>query len=95
MFIISQIKGTKTGNLIPYATGKNFVSNEDKNSAFHDMQKLTKAGLTDDKISRSQEMWFVSPDNNKIVLPSFEALRNLTPGENNQIINKYYNIIFG
>lgn len=95
MFIINQIKGTKSGNLIPYEIAKKQVSDEDKQKAYLDMQKLTKSGLVDDKIARSSAMWFVSPDDNKIVLPSFEALRNLKTGENKEVLNRYYNIIFG
>lgn len=94
MFLIYKIEGTKNGDLIPYSRGKQKVSKNDKLAAYQDFQKLTKAGLIDDKIVKSPEMWYVTPDDNKIMLPSFEALRSLKPGENQSSLTKYYNIIF-
>lgn len=94
MFIISRIKGTKSGDLLPYAKAKDKVSRENKLLAFSDLQKLTKAGLTDDRVSRSSEMWYVTPDDNKIMIPSFEMLRNLNKGENKKVLEQYHKIIF-
>ncbi len=95
MFIISKMNGTKSGDITPYLTSKQKVSKEDKLAAFKDLQKLTKAGYTDDSILKSSEMWFVTPDDNKIVIPVFGALRPVRPGENKQILERYYQIIFG
>lgn len=95
MFIISKINGTKTGSLIPYIRGRKRVSEENKLETFNDLQKLTNNGLTDDKIISSIDYWFITPDNNKIMLPVFSALRNIEPGEKETVNEKYYNIIFG
>lgn len=95
IFIITQIPGTEKSNLIPlWKFGSHNIPKENKLAAFHDLQKITKAGLTDDKISHSNEMWFVNSEK-KIVIPSFEQLRPLTPSDNQkEIMEKYYNILF-
>ena len=95
VYIITQIPGTEKNNLIPlWKFGSQNISKEDKLSAFHDLQKLTKAGFTDDSISRSNKLWYVN-ENNQIVIPTFEYLRPINPGESSkEIIEKYYNILF-
>ncbi len=95
VYIITNIPGTEKGNLIPlWKFGIKNISKEDRLAAFKDFQKLTKAGLTDDKISRSNEMWYVNPEN-KIIIPVFEHLRKITPNDNQkEILEKYYNILF-
>ncbi len=94
MFLITKIKGTKNGDLIPYCKVKEKVSRKNKLAAFSDMQKLTKAGLADDKILHSSDIWFATPDDNRIVIPSFERLRPLSVGENQKALECYHNIIF-
>lgn len=94
MFIISKINGTKTGDIIPYIYRKERVSRENKILAYKDMQKLTRAGLIDNKISNSAENWYVTPDNDRIIIPSFEALRPLDVGENRKALANYHRIIF-
>lgn len=95
IFIITQIPGTEKGNLTPlWKFGRDNVSKENKLAAFKDLQKLTSAGLTDDSISRSNELWFVNNDN-KIIIPTFARLRPIDKTENSkEIIEKYYNILF-
>ena len=95
MFIVSQIKGSETGDLIPYKIVRHSVSKESKLAAYKDLQKLTRSGYIDDKIAYSDNLWFVTPDNFKIMLPSFETLRNLKTGENKIAMQRYYIIIFG
>jgi hypothetical protein len=59
------------------------------------MQKLTNAGYVDDKILRSNELWFYAPDNNTIMLPSWDSLRKIQPDESQEeIMQKYYDILF-
>ena len=63
-------------------------------AAFQDLQKLTKAGLVDDNVLRSNEMWYVNSEN-KIIIPVFEKLRPITLQDNpTEIQEKYYNILF-
>lgn len=95
IYIITQIPGTENGNLTPlWKFGSQNVAKEDKIAAFHDLQKLTKAGLTDDRISNSNELWFVNSDK-KIVIPNFEYLRPIRSDESQKgIMERYYNILF-
>lgn len=92
-FIVTKVPGTKTGELIPYERAMNLVSKEDKAIAFKDLQKVTKAGFTDNNIANGR-LWFVSPDDNKIVFPSWEALRPLDKNEGSQVLNNCYQILF-
>lgn len=95
VYIITQIPGTETGNLTPlWKHGVQNVSKEDRLAAFQDLQKLTKAGLTDDSIARSNKLWYVNSEN-KIVIPVFEYLRPINSSDHpKEIIEKYYNILF-
>ena len=95
VYIITQISGTETSNLTPlWKYGNQNVSKEDKLAAFQDLQKLTKAGLVDDNVLRSNEMWYVNSEN-KIIIPVFENLRPITSQDNpTEIQEKYYNILF-
>jgi hypothetical protein len=95
VYIITQIPGTEKSNLTPlWEFGTQNVSKENRIKAFHDLQKLTKAGHTDDTISSSNKMWYVN-SKNKIIIPVFEHLRPINKNENpKEIIEKYYNILF-
>jgi len=95
IFIITQIPGTEKENLVPlWKIGIQNVPKENRLAAFHDLQKLTKAGLIDDKVVRSNERWFVNSDN-KIIIPNFEYLRPINKNEpQKEIIEQYYNILF-
>lgn len=95
VFIITQIPGTEKGNLIPlWKRGAQSISKENRLEAFHDLQKLTKAGLVDDKVAYSNERWYVNSDN-KIIIPNFEYLRPINKTESQkEIVEKYYNILF-
>ncbi len=95
VYIVTQIPGTEKGNLVPiWKRGANNIQKEDKLAAFHDLQKLTRAGLVDDRVLRSDELWYVNSDN-KIVIPVFEYLRPITATEKSkEIIEKYYEILF-
>ena len=92
-FIVAKVPGTKTGELIPYERAMNLVSKEDKALAFKDLQKVAKAGLIDNNIANGR-LWFVAPDNNKIIFPSWEALRPLDKNEGSQALNNCYQILF-
>ena len=96
IFIITQIPGTEKNNLTPLSTVGAFnLTKENKLAAFHDLQKLTKAGFVDDKVAESHLRWYVNEDN-KIVIPNFEYLRPINPNESQkEIIEKYYRILFG
>ncbi len=97
LYVVSHVPGTKTGTLTPiWERGvKDKVTKEAKLAAYHDLQKLTKAGYIDDAVSRSNELWFVAPDDNSIVLPVWNSLRKIRPDESRQkIIENYYNILF-
>ena len=95
VYIVTQIPGTEKDNLTPiWKFGKQNISKENKLEAFHDLQKLTKAGLVDDNVLHSEKYWYVNSDN-KIVIPVFERLRPITSEDNIQeIMGKYYNILF-
>lgn len=95
VYIITQIPGTEKSNLTPlWKFGNQNISKEDKLTALHDLQKLTKAGFVDDNVLRSNELWYVNSEN-KIIIPVFERLRPITSNDNpKEIIEKYYNILF-
>lgn len=97
LYVVSHVPGTKSGTLTPmWEKGvKDKVTKEAKLAAYHDLQKLTKAGFIDDAVARSNELWFVAPDDNSIVLPVWNSLRKIRPDESRQkIIENYYNILF-
>ena len=94
MFIISRIKGTKTGDLIPLDSVRDKVPKENLLAAFHDLQQVTKAGITDNRILRSPDLWFVSPDDLKVVLPEWSQTRPLLPNEGKDVLDRYYKTLF-
>lgn len=95
VYIITQISGTENNNLTPlWKVNAQNISKENRLAAFQDLQKLTKAGLVDDNVLRSNEMWYVNSEN-KIIIPVFENLRPITSQDNpTEIQEKYYNILF-
>lgn len=95
IYIITKIPGTETSDLKPlWKIGAQNLSKEDRLAAFQDLQKLTKAGFTDDSITNSNRLWYVN-DENKIIIPVFEYLRPINSDElPKDIIEKYYNILF-
>lgn len=93
VFILSKLNGTTEGDLIPYQQAKSKVSKEDKMAAFKDLQKLVKSGHIDNNIAEGR-LWFVTPDDNKIMFPSWEAVRPLDKNEGDKILNECYNRLF-
>ena len=95
VYIITQIKGTEKQKLIPLSKiGCNKISKENKKAAYKDLVTMTKAGLTDDSVSASNELWYVNP-NNQIVIPTFKYLRPINSNESSkEILEKYHNILF-
>lgn len=94
-FIVNEIKGCKSGALIPFQEAKNKLLKEDLLAAYKDLQKVTKAGIADEFNLRSTEQWFVTPDDNRIVMPSWNRLRPLgNSDERNQTLERYYEMLF-
>lgn len=94
LYIITRFPGTKNGNLKPfYDNGAEKVSKEAKLDAYHDMQKLTKAGFIDSQHLKSNS-WFYTPENT-IILPNWQNLRKIQPDESQkEILDTYYKILF-
>ena len=91
MFIVMKIKGTAKGNLeefFPYD-----ISDEAKLKAYDDLYAITEAGFVDEKIIKSCDMWYVTPDDKRIVLPCFEELRQITADEKEKILERYRKIL--
>lgn len=94
-FIVSKIEGCESGNLIPFQQVKTKLSKENKLAAYKDLQKLTRAGIADAKVLRSTVSWYVTPDNNRVVIPVWESLYPLNSNlERNQAMEKYYKMLF-
>ena len=94
VYIISQVPGTKTGDLIPFYQAKSLVSKEDLQQAFLDLKTLTKKGITDQNVLNGR-MIFVTPDDHKVMIPSWETLRPVQNGEAPKVIEQYQKILFG
>lgn len=95
-FIISKIDGCESGDLLPFLQHKDRVPKENLLAAYKDFQKLTKAGLVDKSVARSIGQWFITPDDNKVVIPVWNEL---APIDNNlermKLMERYHNMLFG
>ncbi len=93
-FIVSKIDGCESGDLIPFNQIKDELPKDSMLAAYKDLQKITKAGLTDTSNTRSVANWYVAPDNNRIVLPAWNGLRPLDPVTEKNTLGKYYQLLF-
>lgn len=93
LYIVTQVPGTKKGQLIPFNQAKHLVSQEDLKQAYSDLQQITKFGIVDQDLLNGQA-WFVTPDDHKIMLPSWDKVRPVQNGESAQILERYREILF-
>lgn len=94
IFIITCIKGTTSGDLIPFSEMRGKIPKENLIEAYRELQKITKAGIVDNSVLRSASAWFVTPDDNKIVIPEWGQVRPLQPNEGKEVMEQYYSILF-
>ena len=94
IFIITKVPGAKTGKLSPFNKEYDKISTESLRQAFKDFQKLTKAGLVDAGIANSTRNWFVTPDDNKVMLPVWRNLQPIQDSERTATLEEYYQKLF-
>ncbi len=94
VYVVSKISGTSSGDLIPFNEAYPTIPRESLLSAYKDLQKVTKAGLVDDKILSSTKYWYVTPDDKRIIMPSWESTRQLHTNERKTILEQFYKMLF-
>ena len=93
IFIASKIPNTKSGELLPFRQVKKSIPKENLLSAYEDLRKITKAGITDNDVLNGKN-WFVTADTHKIIIPTWERVRPIENNERQSIMDTYYNILF-
>lgn len=94
VYIVSRIPGTSSGDLIPFNEAYQTIPREGLLAAYKDLQKVTKAGLVDDKILSSTKYWYVTPDDKRVVMPSWESTRQLHSNESKNVLGQFYSMLF-
>jgi hypothetical protein len=94
VYVVSKIPGSTSGNLIPFNVAYPAIPRESLLAAYKDLQKVTKAGLVDDKILSSTKYWYVTPDDKRVVMPSWEATRQLHSNEGKTVLEQFYKMLF-
>lgn len=94
VYVVSKIPGSTSGNLIPFNEAYPAIPRESLLAAYKDLQKVTKAGLVDDKILSSTKYWYVTPDDKRVVMPSWESTRQLHSNEGKTVLEQFYKMLF-
>lgn len=93
-YVIGKYNCANPNELLPYIKQYKTVPKEQKLAAYKNVQALTKKGITSDDMIRNLDAWKVSSSDNKIFLDPRISVRPVAKGENKDILEKVYNILF-
>ena len=92
--LFTKIDGTGGKDLIPIAQGYSMLSDEAKQDAYKDVQRLLKAGLVNNNMLRGDYAWYITPESKKLIIPDWKPLRPIDASEANNILNTVYHTLF-
>ena len=93
--LVTQIKDLKEQHkLMPLSEGYSLLSDEEKHSAYKDVQKLLKMGIINQEMLRGDRAFYVNSANNKIIVPSWEQIRPIDNGEAESILSTIHSTLF-
>ena len=94
-YLFTRISGTENGELIPFEKGYHLLSDEAKRDAYRDIQKILKLGIDNVAMNRSTSVWFITPENPRVVVQHWNNIRSLDNYDNQQeLLNMYYRKLF-
>ena len=73
--LITRIPGMNGKELIPIYKEYSLLSEEEKNCAYRDVQRLIENGLLSYQMIRGDYAWFLTPDTNRLVVPNWDLIQ--------------------